>query len=232
MVSGTRALSQENLWSHIRNWQGWTQFFLLLIAIGLLYHQVVFRLMGQWLSDPDYNYGFLVPLLAAGVIWKERAKVRRLMASPSWVGLVVVLGSLALLVVGVLGAENFLQRNSLLFLLAGLVIQFRGWRYFRVLLFPWLTLFLMIPLPALIYNQIALPLQLLASRLGAALLRLAGLPAQCEGNVIILPSVTLEVAEACSGLRLMLSLITVSLFYAYFFEKNLVRRSLLGACSS
>jgi exosortase len=231
MVSGTPALSQENLSPSLRNWQGWTQFVVLLTAIWLLYHQVAFRLVQQWLADPDYNYGLLVPLLAAGVVWKERAHLKKLTPVPSWTGLLVVLGSLALLVVGVLGAENFLQRTSLIFLLAGLVVQFRGWRYFRALLFPWLTLFLAIPLPALIYNQIGLPLQFLASRLGAALLGLTGLPVQCEGNVIILPAVTLEVAEACSGLRLLLSLVTLSIFYAYFFEKNLRRRILLVACS-
>jgi exosortase len=153
-----------------------------LIATWLLYHQIADHLMGQWLSDSDYNYGFLVPLPAAAVIWKERARLRELTPAPSWAGLVVVLGALALLVVGVLGAENFLQRSSLLFLLAGLVIQFRGWKYFRFVLFPWLTLFLMIPLPALVYNQIALPLQFFASRLGAALLGLAGLPGAMCGQ--------------------------------------------------
>ncbi|MGO9841400.1 MAG: exosortase/archaeosortase family protein [Candidatus Acidiferrales bacterium] len=132
---------------------------------------------------------------------------------------------------GVLGAENFVARASLLFLLAGLAIQFRGWKFFRALLFPWAALFLMIPLPAIIFNQIAMPLQFVASRLGASLLSVTGITVFRQGNVISLPTMTLDVVEACSGLRSLLSMVTVSVFYGYIFEKGIVRRLLLIACA-
>src|SRR5229473_1017645 len=131
------------------------------------------------------------------------------------------------LVLGVLGAENFLARTSLLFLVAGLVIDFCGWHYFRALIFPWAVLFLMVPLPAILFNQVALPLQFLASRLASGLLELVGVPVLREGNVINLPSLSLDVAEACSGLRSLVSLITLSVFYGCVFESRVSRRLLL-----
>jgi exosortase len=196
-----------------------------------LYHLVVARLVTQWWSDPDYNYAFLVPFLAAAAAWQQRNKLKRLEPEPAWSGLLVIAGALALLILGTLGAENYLARTSLLFLLASIAIQFRGWKFFRALLFPWAALFLMIPLPSLVFNEIALPLQFFASRLGAALLSLTGIPVVREGNVILLSSISLDVAEACSGLRSLFSLLTVCVFYGYFFEKNIARRILLIACS-
>jgi exosortase len=131
------------------------------------------------------------------------------------------MGTLAL---GVFGAENFLSRVSLLIVLAGLVIQFQGWSFFRVLLFPWAVLFLMIPLPTIIFNELSLPLQFLASRLGSSLLTIVGVPVLREGNVIQLPSLTLDVAEACSGLRYLISLVTIATIYGYRNGPNFSQR--------
>ncbi len=231
MVSTTTNLAGVSAPAPSRDWQGWAQFFLMLIAIWLLYHRVAAGLVRQWWSDPDYNYGFFVPALSAVAVWKESARLKKITPQPSWTGLLVIVGALALLVLGVLGAENFVARASLLFLLAGLAIQFRGWKFFRALLFPWAALFLMIPLPAIIFNQIAVPLQFVASRLGASLLSLSGITVLRQGNVISLPTMTLDVVEACSGLRSLLSMVTVSVFYGYIFEKGIVRRLLLVACS-
>lgn len=147
--------------------------------------------------------------------------------APTFTGLFVIVGALGILVVGVLGAENFLSRTSLLFLVAGLVIDFCGWRYFRALIFPWAVLFLMVPLPVILFNEVALPLQFLASKLASGLLVLVGVPVLREGNVISLPSLSLDVAEACSGLRSLVSLATISVFYCYVFESRVSRRILL-----
>ena len=202
----------------------------MLIAIWLLYHRVAAVLVRQWWSDPDYNYGFFVPALSALAVWKESARLKKITPQPAWTGLLLCWGA-GVLVLGVLGAENFVARTSLLFLLAGLAIQFRGWKFFRALLFPWAALFLMIPLPAIIFNQIAMPLQFVASRLGASLLSVTGITVFRQGNVISLPTMTLDVVEACSGLRSLLSMVTVSVFYGYIFEKGIVRRLLLIACA-
>jgi exosortase len=97
--------------------------------------------------------------------------------------------------------------------------------------FPLLVLLLAIPIPAIIFNQITLPLQMLASKLASAMLPLFGVPVLREGNVIELPAMKLEVAEACSGIRSLMSLFTLSVFYGYFLERTLVRRVIIALAS-
>jgi exosortase len=208
-------------------WQGWLQLALLSALIGQLYYRILASLALNWWTDPNYSYGLLVPIFCGWVIGRERNRLADVPVKPSWFGLLVILGALGILLLGVLGAEIFLSRASLLFLLAGLVIQFRGWRLFGALLFPWAVLFLMIPLPAIILNQIAFPLQFQTSRLAGALLGLAGVPVLREGNIIELPSLTLDVVEACSGIRSLVALITCAVMYGYLFERRAWQRILL-----
>jgi exosortase len=207
--------------------QGWAQLTLLAALIGLLYYRILAALTADWWTDPNYSHGFIVPIFCCWVIWMERRRIADSPVRPSWFGLFVILGAVALLVLGVLGAELYCSRTSLIFLLAGLAIQFRGWRFFRAILFPWAVLFLMVPLPAIIFNQIALPLQFQASALATGMLQLVGVPVLREGNVIQLPSLTLDVVEACSGLRSLVSLITLAVLYGYIFERRTWRRLLL-----
>lgn len=200
---------------------------ILAALITLLYYRILAGLGMQWLHDANYSHGFLVPLFCAWAVWKEGKRLASVPAEGSSLGLLVISAALAILILGVFGAENFLSRTSLLFLLAGLVIYFRGWVYFRALLFPWAALFLMIPLPAIIFNQITLPLQFQASRLASGLLSMVGIPVLREGNVLHLPSLTLDVVEACSGLRSLAALLTLAVIYGYLFERRVSRRLLL-----
>ncbi|MGB8522179.1 MAG: exosortase A [Candidatus Acidiferrales bacterium] len=209
------------------DWKSWLQVLLLAALISLLYYRILASLVLQWWKDPDYSHGFIVPIFCAWVLWKKRKRLAKEPIQPNWFGLVVILGALGILVLGVLGADNFLSRTSLLFLLAGCTIQFCGWRYFRAVLFPWVAMFLMIPPPAILFNQIAMPLQFFASRLASGLLALIGVPVLREGNVIYLPSLTLDVAEACSGLRFVVALLTLAVFYGYLFETRISRRIVL-----
>src|SRR5262249_57047776 len=135
---------------------------------------------------------------------------------PSAFGLVVLAGSVAVLLAGLLGSELFLSRISFIGALAGIVLFLFGWAHLRMLAFPLLFLLLMIPLPAIIFNQIAFPLQLLASRFGEVTLRALDIPVLREGNVISLATTQLEVAEACSGIRSLISLLTLGIVYGYF----------------
>jgi exosortase A len=207
--------------------QGWLQLTLLTALIGLLYYRILIGLARNWWTDPNYSHGFIIPIFCGWVIWRERSRLASVPVKSNWFGLFVIAGALAVLVLAVLGAENFLSRTSFLILLAGLAIHFRGWRFFRALLFPCVVLFLMIPLPAIIFNQIAFPLQFQASRLASVLLGLAGVPVLREGNIIKLPSLTLDVVQACSGLRSLVSLITMAAIYGYLFERRLWRRIML-----
>jgi exosortase len=202
----------------------WWQAAILAVLIGWLYSSILYHLVGQWWQDPNFSHGFFVPLFSAFVLWQDRSQIARLPVIPSSWGLLIVIGALCVLILGVMGAELFLSRVSLLLLIAGLVIFFLGWNYFRAVLFPWAFLILMIPIPAIIFNQITFPLQLLASKVAAAVLPVLGVPVLREGNVINLPAMTLEVAEACSGIRSLLSLTTLAIIYGYLMEpRNAVR---------
>jgi exosortase len=204
----------------------------ILVALSLwLYWSTLTHLVGQWWNDPNFSHGFFVPLFSAFVIWQERDRIARITPQPSWSGLGVLLAGLGLLVVGRLGAELFLERSSLLLILAGVVILFLGWNLFRAVLFPWAFLLLMIPIPTIVFNQITFPLQLLASKVAATMLPLLGVPVLREGNVINLPAMPLEVAEACSGIRSLMSLLTLAIIYGYLMEKRLWVRWLLALAS-
>jgi exosortase len=196
-----------------------------------LYRSILIRLVGQWWHDPNFSHGFFVPLFSALVIWQERERLARLPLNPSWFGLPIAAVAMCVLIVGQLGAELFLSRSSLLVLLAGLIVLFCGWIYFRALMFPWAFLILMIPIPTVIFNQITFPLQLLASRVSGLILPMLGVPVLREGNVINLPAMALEVAEACSGIRSLMSLVALAIIYGYLMEKRLWVRWILAFAS-
>jgi exosortase len=196
-----------------------------------LYFPTLSHLVGQWWSDPNFSHGFFVPLFSAFVVWQERPQLGRLSPQPSWWGLCLLGFGLCVLIVGQMGAELFLSRLSLLIALAGLIVLFLGWNFLRALLFPWAFLLLMIPIPAIIFNQLTFPLQKLASVVASTTLPWMGVPVLREGNVIILPAMALEVAEACSGIRSLMSLATLAVIYGYLMERKVAVRVLLTLAS-
>jgi exosortase len=196
-----------------------------------LYWSTLAHLVGQWWQDPNFSHGFFVPLFSAFVLWQERERLSRIRNSPSWSGLPILALGMCVLIIGQMGAELFLSRSSLLVTLAGLVVLFFGWKLFRATLFPWAILLLMIPIPSIVFNQITFPLQLLASKVSAIVLPVLGVPILREGNVINLPAMALEVAEACSGIRSLMSLVTLAIIYGYLLEKRLWVRCVLALAS-
>src|SRR5215469_5439547 len=209
------------------HWRG----VILLLLVVVLYSEVLRKLVTDWWQISDFSHGFLVVPFAAYLAWLKRGTLRDTPHAPSWTGLLVVAFALTILLLGVYGAELFLSRISLVMLLAGLILCFRGWQYLKQLRFALLVLLLAIPIPAIVFNQITLPLQVLASKAASALLPLFGVPVMREGNVIELPMMKLEVAEACSGIRSLLSLFTLSVLYGYFLEKSVPRRIILALAS-
>src|SRR5467141_3815570 len=169
-----------------------------LVIVGLvaaLCGPLLTQMVVQWWQDPDYSHGFVVPLFVGYVVYQRRHELRQVPLEPSNLGYPVMLGAIVLFLAGTLGAELFVSRSSLLFLFAGMILFFAGWKLLRALAFALVFLVLMIPLPALIYNQVTFPLQLLASRLSSNSLELVGIPVLREGNVLILPNYSLEVVE-------------------------------------
>ncbi len=195
--------------------------------VAILYYDILVHLVSNWIEDPNYSYAFLVPLFAGFLIWERRHRWMEKQVRPVTSGAFLILAAMMLLLVGRLGAELFLSRVSFVILLGGLALYFAGWEVSKSLLAPWLVLFLMIPLPVIIFNEIAFPLQTLASALAGFLLNLMHVPAVREGNVISLHSISLNVVEACSGIRSLMSLASFAFMYGIIAESRIWMRCLL-----
>jgi exosortase len=197
-------------------------------GIALTYWGVMGGLIDAWSTDDNYSHGFFIVPLAAYFAWERRRAFTAMPVRPSWLGLAVAAGSLALLVAGVLGAELFLSRVSIIGVIAGALLFQFGWPRLRVMIFPLAFLLLMVPLPALIFNQIAFPLQLVASHVGERTISAMDIPILREGNVLILANATLEVAEACSGIRSLVSLFTLGIVFGYFADHRFWVRAVIA----
>ncbi len=207
----------------------WWQALILVVLTIWLYSSIFSNMVFQWAKDPNFSHGFLVIPFSLLVVWRNRLTFRTLPSQPSSWGLLILAFALCMLLTGSLGAELFISRLSLLFVIAGLLVLCFGWKHLRAARFPLGVLVLMVPIPAIVFNPITLPLQLLASKLAAATLPVFGVPVLREGNVINLPIASLEVAQACSGIRSLFSLITLATIYGYLVKSPLWIRAVLVA---
>jgi exosortase len=203
--------------------QGFWKPLIIAAAVAFAYWGVLARLGRFWWEDENYSHGLLIPFVIGYILWAERGRLAAVSERPraSW-GAAAVVAALLMLWVGTAGAELFTQRTSLVLLLAGLAVYFRGWRLLRAVCVPLLLLLLAIPIPTIVFNKVAFPLQLFASRCAVWAMRTFDIPVLREGNVIeLLPlgSTTtkrLEVVEACSGIRSLMTLVTLAVVFAYF----------------
>lgn len=220
-TTGDLSASAPSAAARTTPWMGIAWFTALLVAV---YFPILRHLVGQWASDPDFGHGFFVPVVAAFIAWQRREELMRVPIKPCWWGAALIGWSILQSYIGTLGAELFLQRTSFLIGLVGVLLLTGGVELVKALTFPLLLLPFMIPIPAVIYNQITFPLQLFASSVAETVLGWFNIPVLRDGNVLELPSQKLNVAEACSGIRSLLSLTFLSLVYAYFFDKKVWMR--------
>lgn len=200
---------------------------LLLPLLAAVYWSIVPGMVGDWNNDPNYSHGFLVPLISAYFVYLKWPTLKTLPVVPSNLGLPVMVGSLLLLVFGFAGTEYYTMRSSLVFLLAGIVLYWFGWQVFKALALPLGFLLFMVPLPYIVYDALAFPLKLLVTQASVATLKALGVAVVREGNIIMFPQTVLEVADACSGLRSLMSLLALAVAYAFVAHKTLAKRLLL-----
>ncbi|MEO6239250.1 MAG: exosortase/archaeosortase family protein [Vicinamibacterales bacterium] len=191
-------------------------FICLLAAFALLYGRLLVDVSRIWSADANYSHGFLILPLVGYFVWERRVLLLATPVRQSPVGLVLIVCSVGVLLIGTVGVEFFLMRTSALGVVVGTILFLAGWGWLRGLAFPLGLSLLMIPLPPVVFYQIAFPLQLLATKFGVAILNLTRIPVLREGNVIALAHTTLEVTEACSGIRSLLSLLALAILYGYF----------------
>ncbi|MDY0263350.1 exosortase A [Syntrophotalea acetylenica] len=200
---------------------------MLLLCIAVTYRNVVPGMVSDWDNDPNYSHGFLVPLISTYFVWQSWAQIRNIKVRPSLFGLLVVVGSLALLILGYVGTEYYTMRSSLVFLLAGVILFWCGWAILRALALPVGFLLFMVPLPYIVYDAVAFPLKLMVAKFSVFSLKMLGVVVWRDGNIIRFPQTVLEVADACSGLRSLMSLLALAVAYAFISQTSNLKRTVL-----
>ncbi len=201
---------------------------LILICFLILFRQVVVELVQDWMHDDNYSHGFLIVPLALYFVWERRHKFAIAEGNPAFSGAIIIVPAI---LAAVANMHPFVNRIAMLLCIVGTVAFLCGWSRLKVMLFPILFLLLMIPIPAVIFNPVTFPLQLLSSRFGEWTLALFQIPVLREGNIIQLANTSLEVAEACSGIRSLISLLTLAIVYGYFVESRIWVRITLAVAS-
>ncbi|GIK34461.1 MAG: hypothetical protein AMXMBFR45_12780 [Gammaproteobacteria bacterium] len=209
----------------------WSRAGLAMLVACALALAVIFRdglwLMVQWWQEPEYQHGYLIPLVSLYLLWAKAAELRATPTAPSAFGLLLVLLGLAGFVLGELSAIYTVIQYAFLLTLWGLVWTAVGWRGVRVLWAGLLYLVFMVPLPRFFQWNLSNLFQLWSSEIGSSFLRAIGISVYLEGNVIDLGVYQLQVVEACSGLRYLFPLVSFSFFCAYIFRGRLWQKAVI-----
>lgn len=195
------------------------------------FYPMLESLVGQWMENDDMGHGFFVPVVAAYIAWQRKDEIFNLQLKRNYLGLLLMAYGATQFVLGTIAAEYFLTRTSIVFSIAGAVLFVGGQGLLKLLAFPIFLLFFMVPLPAVIYNQITFPLQIFASKVAEQTLLFLGIPVLRDGNILELAEHKLSVVEACSGIRSLLSLTFLSLVYGFFFDSRTWMRTMLLAAT-
>jgi len=202
-------------------------FVVLVLGIVGIYAGILQNLYLDWMNDPNYSHGLLVPIISGYFIWQERDKLGKLEVKPATSGILLIVFALLVLFAGVAAQEYFSKRASLVFLLAGIILFLMGWQWLKTLALPVGFLFFMIPLPYIVYDALAFPLKLFVAKFSVISLKLMGVVVWREGNIIMFPQTVLEVADACSGLRSLMSLLALGVALAVLSQDKTSRRVVL-----
>ena len=218
-----------NFWEFCKehSWK-WLLPVLLLCAIYAPVYPQVFR---EWMSNPNYSHGILVPAVSGWFIWRMWPELKNSVVKPTNVGFILLVAGILCLGFGLAIREFFTTRCSLIIILMGLVHVFFGTRVLRLLALPLIFLFFMVPLPATVYDMLTLPLKSLVSALATSGMKVCGIPVLREGNIIMLPNISLEVVEACSGMRSLVSLMALGTAYAFIFLQGTWQKAVLIAAT-
>jgi exosortase D (VPLPA-CTERM-specific) len=185
------------------------------------------KLMVEWWERPEYSHGYIIPFIAAFLIWQKKDKLEQTQFQGSWAGVILVVVGVLLYFAGELSTLYTIIQYAFLIVTAGIALTFMGWRAFKIIWVPLLILAFMVPLPTFLYNNLSAQLQLISSELGVAVIRMFNISVYLEGNVVDLGSYKLQVVEACSGLRYLFPLMTLGFIAAYFYKGAFWKRAVV-----
>jgi exosortase len=200
------------------------QLALLFLAFLALYFPFIQTLVRDWDANQNYSQGYFIPFVAAFMVWWMRDELKTIELEPANWGLALIALGLLQLFVAKVGSEYFLQRTSMIVVLFGISLFLFGGRFTKAVWLPLVYLIFMIPLPAIIWNRIAFPMQLFASALTEEVVQLIGIPILREGNVLHLAQTSLEVVDACSGLRSLVNILGLAVGLGFLMNKEAWKR--------
>lgn len=199
----------------------------LLLFAGFAALDSLVAMVDRWERSEEYGYGYMIPVITLFLIWQRKDKLERLPFTGSWLGVVLLAGGVLITFVGQLSTLHTITQYGFVIAVMGAVYAVLGWAAFRVIVVPLLLLFLMVPLPNFIFNNLSSQLQLISSEIGVAVIRLFGISVFLEGNVIDLGVYKLQVVEACSGLRYLFPLLALAIIASYFYQAAVWKRVLV-----
>jgi exosortase len=203
------------------------KFAVLLLVWAAVFSPVVPAMVGTWLNHSDNSHALLVPLIAMYFVWIKREELRRIEISGSAVGGLFLAGTLVVYLVSLVGGIAVFARLMIVFSLFGLLWSCMGWQVVRVLAFPFGFLVFMVPVPDSVLGMVSFPLQLLATKIAGGVIEFCSIPVYREGNMLYFVHTQLEVAEACSGIRSIMSLTMLSVIFAHLSGNGWWRKTLL-----
>ena len=203
-----------------------------LVSISVLVCLVGFsgsllELVRRWIAQEEYSHGFLIPVIAAWLLWTRRDALFASIGRPSWTGPVLILLAAVMHILGKLSALFILSQAGFIVALIGVVLGLGGYSLFKVTFIPIIFLIFAIPLPYVVDAALSLRLQLISSELGTFFIRMFQIPVYLEGNVIDLGIYKLQVVEACSGLRYLYPLMSLGFLTAHLFQAPFWQRALV-----
>ena len=197
----------------------------------ILFQPVILKLIESWDADPNYSHGFFIPFISFYFVYTKLEVIKKTTPSSSNKGFWIVLLGLLLFILGWISSLDFVQGISMLIVLWGSILYLFGKEVGKLITFPVFYLIFMIPLPAIVWNRLSVPLSLIASSISSRLMEFLGMVVYREGNIITLPNITLQVVEACSGLRSLVTLMALSAGFAYISNFSVLKKIILFLCA-
>jgi len=200
---------------------------LICISLAIIYYPVALALVQVWIENDNYSHGFFIPIISGYMIYSMRNELRLNSFKPCNFGIIILLFGLLQLLIGKIGSEFFVQRTSLLLVFIGITLFLFGTFHAKKILLPILYLIFMVPLPAIIWNRLAFPMQLFATKITENTISFFGIPVLREGNILYLAETTLDVVGACSGLRSLLAMFALSAAFSWFAPLTTLKKLVL-----
>ena len=211
----------------------------ILIIAGLfwyLFHREINDIVYRWITDSSWSHGFLIPLFSLYFVNQHKKEILNLQTKPNYLGLLFLVGAILFYIFNIVSPSGwaYFRALSMIAALGSVVLLLGGWHFIRYTWLPVAFLVFAVPLPGRIYRGITIPMRQWAATAAAGLLNLvSGMEATARGVIIDVIykgrqlEPPLDVAEACSGMRLLMAFLALGVAMAYLHYRPIWQRVVL-----